>query len=302
MKFLCCQLNSVRNEGGGGEPFPSRAAAAFLSRRECGGRGAEGRAAPQPSSPGAARRRLSAAPPAGPGPGRGGGRAASPAARKERTVSACPVTAVQPEPPPRRCPPQPGAGEGSRHGGGRPRHPAGTAGGAAQVGGSLPSAPAPQREATSGARRRLCRGGRSAGGEGRWEDRWDGLSPCPRCQGLRGFWLAILRLHTKSVTLGCCAAPGAAVLPHGPGPTSICPPASGPGLAERPGGRLLLTGPSCASTEARSLRPGRPRRLSHSAAVAGGGIVHSSFLLTFFFFFNFSRILEILLILSSFWL
>lgn len=121
--------------------------------------------------------------------GRGGEEAGLPAPPPGRTVSACPVTAVQPEPPHRAAARlSQGPAGGNRHGGGRPRHPPGSAGGAAQVGGSLPSPSAPRREATSAAGTRKPAavykgaGGRSAGGQGRWEDRWDGLSPCPQTE------------------------------------------------------------------------------------------------------------------------
>ncbi|XP_030354035.1 N-acetylgalactosamine kinase isoform X6 [Strigops habroptila] len=63
---------------------------------------------------------------------RGGEEAGLPALPPGRTVSACPVTVVQPETPHRALPASAGAAEGSRHGGGGSRHPPGSAGGAAQ--------------------------------------------------------------------------------------------------------------------------------------------------------------------------
>ncbi|XP_030354031.1 N-acetylgalactosamine kinase isoform X2 [Strigops habroptila] len=64
---------------------------------------------------------------------RGGEEAGLPALPPGRTVSACPVTVVQPETPHRALPASAGAAEGSRHGGGGSRHPPGSAGGAAQI-------------------------------------------------------------------------------------------------------------------------------------------------------------------------
>lgn len=118
------------------------------------GRAAQGRAGcPGPSTAG----------------GAGGGRAAGAAARKDAAL-ACPVTAVPPEPP------EPGP-RCRRHGGGQPQRPPGAAGGAAQVGGSLPGPAAA-----------YCRGGWVVCGRpGDWENGWLSSSSCPglRCEEVR---------------------------------------------------------------------------------------------------------------------
>lgn len=173
--------------------FPSHIAAAFLSHLDCGGRGAEGRAAPPPPGlrgtdvPARQARGLSTLASGLPcHRGRGGQEAGLPAPPPGRTVSACPVTAVQPDPP-HRAAPLLASARGRR---GEPpwrRTPPAPSRFSwwSSPGGSLPSAPAPapQREATAATELRKPAaiypgaGGRSAGGQGRWEDRWDGLFP-----------------------------------------------------------------------------------------------------------------------------
>lgn len=241
------------------------------------------------TGPGAEHPRLRAALP--PGPGRAGGRAAGSAARKDgvclsRDRGAAGAAA------PRRCPPQPGAGGGSRHGGGRPRHPPGSARGAAQVGGWVaplglgPAARGHGRNGAAEARRHLSRGGRAvcrrAGEVGGQVGR--SVSK-PLAWGVRGFWLAILiRLHTDSVTLAFCVAPGApSPQPRWPGRALISPPASGrrrrPPSAAGPGAghRPLL--PLLRQTR----RPAAQASLLPPARCPCGrrGVINSSFLLAF---------------------
>lgn len=295
-------------KGGGGEPFPSRAAAAFLSRRECGGRGTEGRAAPH-SPPARGPRVAASALPRRRARARGGEEAGLPAPPPGRNGRCLPVprprfsrshrhchTAPLPasargwrgEPPWRRTPPAPCRYSWWSSPGGwvAPL-------GSGPAAGSHVGSPPPFMQGRAVCRRR----GEVGGQVGR-------SVPVPPVPGVERVLACDTSSPHKERNTWMLCGPGSGRAPawawayfHLPAgkPAWAGRAARRPPPAHRPLLRLHRTPLPAARAPPPPLAQCRCGRRGNSPFIFPPNVF-------FFFFFNFSRILEILLILSSFWL